>query len=323
MQLCRPYSYALILCFCAVNLAFHLFSHASISGSFAALFAGRALGLALVLLILLRHIRTYPEQGRFLRPLALAVESGMMIHLLVISFRVTDHISMVTAFPYVDGWLVRADLFLGLNWLGYWDWVHATPALHAPLAWAYYKLELATLATLVGLFLIGRADRARMFVECFVICSAIALIFGMLLPARAAVETWIADVSVYSGFDFTPGVYHLTTLDHLRQTTTPVVIGDGPLVGLVTFPSLHTAIGILIVGATIGTLLVWPALIYAALMIAATPVWGGHFFVDLLGGTALAIAVMALWARPLRLAFGWHGIVRSWPPPTRPRVTAD
>lgn len=313
MRLCRPAIYLALFAVSLVNLGFHLFTHARISADFAVAFGAPALALALMLFAVNRQIaRSAGLAARILTGLALLFEGVLLIALLVLTLRVADHISMVTRLPYVDSGLAAADRFFGIDWLAYWEWVHDHPALHQPLSVAYTKLEIATLVIVVAFCLIGRVDKARHLVEAFIVCAVISLFFGMIWPARGPVETLIGDASGYGNFSYPPGVYHLAALDYLRQTAAPVVIGDTALVGLVTFPSLHTATGILMVGAAAGTFLVWPALAYAALMIAATPVWGGHYFVDLMGGTVMALLVLAAVRRPAGAGWPMASLRTRW-----------
>ncbi len=50
-------------------------------------------------------------------------------------------------------------------------------------------------------------------------------------------------------------------------------------------------------GATFRSFLFLPVLAYCGMMIASTPVFGGHYFVDLIAGTALALVVLLVVAR--------------------------
>ena len=71
-------------------------------------------------------------------------------------------------------------------------------------------------------------------------------------------------------------------------------VGTTPLLGLVSMPSMHTAVGVLMIAVARRTWLFWPAFGYGTVMISATPVWGGHYLVDLIAGAALALASAAV-----------------------------
>ena len=70
--------------------------------------------------------------------------------------------------------------------------------------------------------------------------------------------------------------------------------------GLTAFPSFHTIMAMLFALAFRGTILHWPAFALGVLTIVATPVMGGHYFVDLLGGVAV-FALTTLFFRRLGL----------------------
>jgi membrane-associated phospholipid phosphatase len=59
--------------------------------------------------------------------------------------------------------------------------------------------------------------------------------------------------------------------------------------GIVTFPSLHAALGILFAAALWRVRgIKWAALVLNALMLVATPAYGSHYFIDVIAGVALA-----------------------------------
>ena len=71
--------------------------------------------------------------------------------------------------------------------------------------------------------------------------------------------------------------------------------------GLITFPSFHAALGLILIYVTRGIRVLFPiSLGLNVLMIAATPTVGGHYFVDVLAGLAvvpLAIMLVRCWNR--------------------------
>src|SRR5208283_1718480 len=80
----------------------------------------------------------------------------------------------------------------------------------------------------------------------------------------------------------------LIDLNALRSGSLPVV-NLQRLDGLITFPSFHTAVAVLLIYAARGT----PALVLAtvinALMILSTFTEGGHYLVDVVAGAAVAL----------------------------------
>lgn len=213
-----------------------------------------------------------------------------------IALRVFNHLGMATAIPYADNMLAAWDAALGFDWMGYFTYVQTHPRLLRLLDIGYSSL---TPVSFVGFVLLaGHADprRGRYFLETFFLTAIICTGIGMGFPARAAVAHYFGYVAGIPGFASVPGVYHLEHLLRLRGPG-PVALDLANLPGLVTFPSFHTAAGVILVAAFFRTALFPAVLAYSVVMIAATPVFGGHYFVDLIAGAAVAAVVLGLVAR--------------------------
>ncbi len=75
--------------------------------------------------------------------------------------------------------------------------------------------------------------------------------------------------------------------------------------GIITFPSLHAALGILFAAALWRVRgIKWAALVPDTLMLIATPAYGSHDFVGVIAGVALALA-MARSSAPLQCSRGF------------------
>ena len=65
--------------------------------------------------------------------------------------------------------------------------------------------------------------------------------------------------------------------------------------GIITFPSLHAASGLLVILALWRMPYVrWFALLVSGIMIAATPIEGSHYFVDIIAGLVIAYVSFGL-----------------------------
>jgi membrane-associated phospholipid phosphatase len=95
---------------------------------------------------------------------------------------------------------------------------------------------------------------------------------------------------------------HLNPLGYLDELRALPPVRDGShrvldlfgLTGLVTFPSFHAA------SAVLYTWALWPArwmrpvaIVANGLMLASTPIDGGHYFIDIFAGLAVALAAIA------------------------------
>ncbi|MGE0499428.1 MAG: phosphatase PAP2 family protein [Rhizobiaceae bacterium] len=205
--------------------------------------------------------------------------------------RVLNHLSMTLALPLADDMLASWDAALGLDWNAYFAFVAARPALADFLGASYTSLTPVSAFALLGLLAFGRVRQAEFFVVTFFATAVVCTAAGAFFPAEAAVAHLLDRPELIASFSIEPGLYHLAHLEALRSGAMPVFDLEN-LPGLVTFPSFHTAAGVVVAWCYRRTLLFWPVSAYAAMMIAATPVFGGHYFVDLIAGTAVALSVL-------------------------------
>ena len=89
--------------------------------------------------------------------------------------------------------------------------------------------------------------------------------------------------------------------DSLRSGHHPVIYEMG---GIITFPSYHAVWAVFFMWAFYPIKLFRvPAILLSLLILAATPIQGAHYFVDLIGGALVAaiaiyVAILATKARP-------------------------
>lgn len=228
-----------------------------------------------------------------------ALEVLFFLKLAWINLRIFNHLSMMAPFPYADNLLLSWDQAINAPWQAYFEVMHENPLLIDVLSLSYTSLTPLSILTLLLLCFWRDGQRARFFVNTFFVTAMICLIVGSAFPAKAAVLTLIEDLSVYGNFPSAPGVYHYPYMETLRDSTVSPTLHVMALPGLVTFPSFHTASGILLMIAFWRTWAFMPAMIYAVTMIASTPIFGGHYFIDLIAGASVALAVcLAFAVRP-------------------------
>lgn len=224
-------------------------------------------------------------------------ELGALVILALVSLRTMDYLSKGTAVPLADGWLSKVGPMLGFSWPGYFDLVRGLPVLHPSMILAYNQLNTAIGLFVLSLVLSRHHDRVRVFTEAAIICGIVGLVGGALFPAMGAAAYWIPSYTnpdTWSGYPSMPGVYFVEELKRVRQLDAPMLIGSAPMSSLVTFPSVHTALAVAMIAAGRRTWVFWPALAYGTVMIAATPIWGGHYLVDIIAGAAMAVGAVAL-----------------------------
>jgi hypothetical protein len=189
---------------------------------------------------------------------------------------------------------IAADRALGFDWPAYEAFVASRPWLAATLSLAYDTMALQLGLLLGALILLDRQAHLRLFVDVLILCALAVVFVSWLLPAVDAdiIFGKYAATRTAAGLWSTGGqrADDFLNLHYGLMTTIPVM----KVTGLITFPSFHTVCAILFaMTAARVPYARFPALAVNILMIAATPVEGGHYLVDLIAGAALCMAVHA------------------------------
>jgi membrane-associated phospholipid phosphatase len=213
----------------------------------------------------------------------------LFIHVSGLGFSLLNHLTMMTNFPTMDATLAALDQALWLDWQAYFELIHAHPNVIQVLEFCYGVLTPVTIIVLIGLILLRKVDQARFYIEVFFWTAIFCIIVGSVFPANAAVAYLVPDLSLYPNFKLPPGIYHIPYLNVLRDLAAPIVLDPQDLPGLVTFPSFHTASGIILCVACWRTIMFIPSTVYSSLMIASAPIFGGHYIVDLIAGALVAL----------------------------------
>jgi hypothetical protein len=212
---------------------------------------------------------------------------------LVLSLGIALSYPLATAgFPYCDALLNGADRWLRLDWRTYLHFIndHATLAV---LTWLAYRSMLFQFTVLaVALVTASRIARLQQYI----------LASGLALFLTLAVFTFMPAGGIYSFLQIQPVEFanlspimtHNQTLllDGLRTGRQTMV---DQMQGLITFPSFHAVWAILFAwGFYPIKQLRFGAIMLNLFVIASTPIQGAHYFIDIVGGAAVAgIAIYA------------------------------
>jgi len=196
--------------------------------------------------------------------------------------------------------LVAIDQSLGLNWQAYAAWVDARPVLARLFTVSYGATELEVLAVVAVLGLRRNYMGMHRFALQFLMGAGIAIAVAAVLPAVDAYEYYHVTPQQYPHLQVASTLAYLNDfygMYHSKLSSLPV-----DLQGLVTFPSFHSTIAVIAIAAV-------PALPFAPLralvvalnllMLLSTPVDGGHYFIDTLGGIVIGVLVIAISRRVL------------------------
>jgi membrane-associated phospholipid phosphatase len=191
-------------------------------------------------------------------------------------------------YPLQDRNLFAIDQFMGLDWRSYLNTVDQY-GLGSICNFGYRTFSWQPLLVPIFLCLSGKAARAYQFSLAFVLTVVATVVISAFLPATGA-YTFLG----LSPADY-PHLHPLADFDHMRHL--PLlregkmrVLEIGQLTGIVTFPSFHAAGAILYLWAWWA--IPWMraiALVCNALLLLSTPIDGGHYFIDVIAGAALAV----------------------------------
>jgi hypothetical protein len=212
-----------------------------------------------------------------------------------------SYITAAAGFPLQDATLDAWDRHLGIDWTALLTFVSLRPGLQHVLLFAYSSFTLQTLTTVLVLGMAGQLARLSTFIGAFVTTTLVIIAASAVWPAAGP---WLFhDIQAAGANGFLP----------LSSTSWPVFFGlrDGTLhtvyglssEGIITFPSLHAALGVLFPAALWHVRGVrWIALGLNGLLLIATPAYGSHYFVDVIAGILVAAACWIAVARVIDAA---------------------
>jgi hypothetical protein len=231
--------------------------------------------------------------------LASALESTAQLIVFVAVGAPLSYVAATSSLPLQDAALARLDQTLGFDWMGFLAFMRRWPGFFSLLHVVYPTLTLQMVATVLLLGFTGRQSWLRTYMLAFIFAALITIAISAFLPAEG------------------PWLYYGITDDAfampLSHTSWPVFFGlrDGSLrlltgvgtEGVITFPSLHAALAVLLVAALWPVPIArWVAVAVNSLMLVATPIDGSHYFVDILAGIGIAAFSLAAALGLTRLA---------------------
>ena len=190
------------------------------------------------------------------------------------------------ASPTIDGWLVDSDAVLGLHVDRIVRAFAGHPVAIDVLAWAYNASGLAVVLLIAANLIGKRRQLAWELVATIITAMQVIALVSIVLPAKGAM-THLGLLSLQgAGLPAGAGVYHLEAFTHFYSGSDPVLrLSD--MTGLVTFPSFHTVLAMLVVHALADTRFRWLGVAWTATVIVSTIPIGGHYVTDLAAGFAI------------------------------------
>jgi membrane-associated phospholipid phosphatase len=206
---------------------------------------------------------------------------GGLLRLLVflMAIGVLQYLAAVVPEGSADAAFDAIDRHLGFDWMAYYGWTVAHPGIASFLNTTYLSFgwEIPYVILLLGMI---EPKRVGEFVTTLIVGLVLTVPFLCLLP--------VSGPFVFYGHTDIPQAFYTEHYAALRSGAMRAIdLSD--LRGIVSFPSFHASGALLCAfGVTGYRWVFWPMLALNAVVMVATPVMGGHYLVDIIGGFAVA-----------------------------------
>jgi len=202
------------------------------------------------------------------------------------------YIAAAANLPMQDANLANLDRMLGFDWPAYFHFIYDRPALvpfaifsYAMIGWPMFGVPIVLGAT-------RHYRRLQQFSLACMLALITTTIISTLLPA---IGTFHEYGIAFDPLKFNPGNYLIQVHDlPLLRDGSLRVLDLMKLGGIITFPSFHAAAAVLYLWALWSVWWMRPVALIANIgMLLATPMVGGHYFVDVFAGIGVAVLAIA------------------------------
>jgi membrane-associated phospholipid phosphatase len=223
---------------------------------------------------------------------AVVLLSGAQLQVLLLLGTPLSYIAASANLPLQDATFAYCDHLLGLDWRAYYNFVMQRPGL---IPYAYIGYAMIGLLPVVIPLVLG-LTRHYAHLQNFTLACILAIC------ATAAISAILPAIGTYQQLGLPAESLNFKASGYLVQIHELPPVRDGSLRslyvthlgGIVTFPSFHAAAAILDLWALWRVWWMRPlALIANAGMLLATPLLGGHYFVDVFAGVGIAVLAIA------------------------------
>ena len=224
--------------------------------------------------------------------LAFALVSVAQLELLCLLSLPLSYFAAAANLPLQDASFAHFDRWIGLDWQGYYNFVCERPALIPFVYFAYAMLGVPTFGVPAVLGFSRNFIRLQQFTLACTLTAAVTLLVSALLPAIGTYQEYgiAADTSIFKASGY---LVQVDEIPAVRDGSLRVLSFE-TLTGIITFPSFHAAGAVLALWGFWGVWWMRPfALIVYVGMLLATPLVGGHYFVDVFAGAAVAFLAIA------------------------------
>jgi membrane-associated phospholipid phosphatase len=204
-----------------------------------------------------------------------------------------SYVALAAGWPLQDFTLAAFDRAMGFDSRSVILFVNDHPLLSNALSFGYGMIKWPLLAIPIVLASTGRFIRLQQFVMALTVAMAITILISVFAPAIGNYQSLGLTAAEVPNVNMIPFLHLQHDIPQVRNGSLRY-LELFKLAGVVAFPSFHAVSAVLFAWAFAPVRGWGPvALVLNALMLASTPVLGGHYLIDVVGGIALAIASIA------------------------------
>lgn len=214
-----------------------------------------------------------------------ATQSVVQIFLISLIGAILAYGAAASGLPYRDAELLALDRSLGFEPRAYLEFVAGHRWLAALYPPVYLSMVYQPAIVFIALTLTRRLDRLHDFAIALGVSLVITIAIFALFPALGWYAYLGIDATSYPGLQlFWNFAAHLESIRSGALHAVPLA----DLRGIISFPSYHTAAAVLAIWAVWPIRFArWPMMMLNVLMVAAAPVEGAHYLIDLVGGAVV------------------------------------
>jgi membrane-associated phospholipid phosphatase len=215
--------------------------------------------------------------------------------------------------PLWDARFEAWDQALGFDWLAYARLIDSHSWIALPFRLAYASLIPQIIVLVLALGFTQRVRELRSVILAAMLCGTTTILLSPLFPAVSNFAHLGLSPADFRNIDPWAGYTHLADYQALRNGTMEAI--DLPkMQGIITFPSYHAGLATVTLWGFLKSsskLLRWSGAAVALTTIAATPVDGGHYLVDVIAGIIIALASIV--AAKTSIFAAMQVPVKAWP----------
>jgi membrane-associated phospholipid phosphatase len=206
---------------------------------------------------------------------------------------VLSYLSAGLNFPLHDEQLIKLDAMLGFDWREHMAFVNRNPWLADIFTLAYFTSGPQIMIILGLMFMFRQSQHIQRFIVAFMLTALLTIFFAATFAAFGGYVHYNIDVATQlPNLHPAAARVHELPMMGMRNGTTHILAF--PLEGIVTFPSFHSALAMVMTYACWPVKkLFWPVAALNVVVLLSTPTNGGHYLFDIFGG--VACAAIAIW----------------------------